>query len=356
VFSVPSVLFVLTTRMIRRKDYFGSLAVLVLALWAGVCSARTPSGPFERFEVLTGGGPDVPQARIVGWYLPAKPASGGKPHGTLFICHGYNQSKEGLAGWEWIRDKLGWDVVMFDFRRHGESSNPWPPSTLGYYEAWDLRAVIDWAEKRGSARPFAAYGVSMGAATALREASDDPRITGVLAVSPFRNALVGAEEMMASKHATWLGEHLMPPDYRETLAKVDIVRDVAKRSDLRVWIMSGERDCFPPADQRAILAGCASPDRLKRLVIAPGKTHHNVWTWKGDGVLPGHDEYVRAFLSETATDQRGTRWKTPMIVMALVGVGAIPVLMRRGTRGRREDRPGDGPALVDSDGSGNPDK
>src|SRR5947207_1429813 len=98
-------------RMDRRSVYTGWLAAVVVALGVGVCSARTPSGPFERFEVLTGGGADVPQARIVGWYLPAKLPAGGKAHGTLFICHGYNQSKEGLAGWEWIRDKCGWDVV-----------------------------------------------------------------------------------------------------------------------------------------------------------------------------------------------------------------------------------------------------
>ena len=292
-------------------------ACLLALLVCTAAAARPPNGPYEGFRVKTD---NVPQAEIDGWYLPA----GAGAKGTVFVLHGYNNSKERVVGWEWIRDREGWDVIMFDFREHGASTKTFMLSTIGYHEIWDVKAVVDWAEKRGTPKPYLIYGRSMGAATGLRWASMDRRISGVLAVSPFKNAelatrqiadygarLVTADKLGLSRRSRMiLGEfskgHLesfldqelpLTEGVRKMLREVDIPRALRNRNDLRVWIMAGQHDSFPEADQHEIINASASPPELKRLVIAPGANHRSVWAFGGAAGVPSHDQYVREFLA-----------------------------------------------------------
>jgi len=284
-----------------------------------VC-ANTPSGKYESFRVRTA---QPPQANIEGWFLPAD-----EPKGTLIVLHGYNNSRNWSLNLQWVRDREGWNVVMIDFRNHGTSQRMGSPSTLGYYEIDDVQATVDWAEKRNLARPFVIYGRSMGGATGMRFAGRDKRIEGVLAVSPFKNAelatrqmadyalrqvaadkpgqskLTGGMRSLVSRLAngaveTYLDRNNpLPSETRRMLMEVDVPTAVAARDDLRLWIMSGEGDSFPPDDQRSILEASPSPPALKRLVITPGTNHRNTWAFAGDEVrdIPGHNQFVRDFL------------------------------------------------------------
>ncbi|MDB5321865.1 MAG: alpha/beta hydrolase fold protein [Phycisphaerales bacterium] len=297
----------------RRSTRFSNLiAFALLALVASnPASARPPTGSYESFRVKTD---NIPQAEIAGWVLPAA----GHAKGTIFFLHGYNNSKEIMVGWEWLRDRENWNVVMFDFREHGESTKTAHLSTLGYYEIWDVKAAVDHAEARGLAKPYVIFGRSLGAATGLRWASMDPRISGVFAVSPFKNAYLASRQLPSSR----LHIDILPSPftwsrgYREMLEAVDIPAAVAKRNDLQIWIMSGEFDSFTPENQRAILDASASPASMKRLVIAPGCNHRNVWTWKGDASHQSHDQNLRDYLDACRKDQ--AQWALPWVV----GIGA----------------------------------
>src|SRR5437773_764718 len=105
------------------------------------------------------------------------------------MCHGFGRSMWDFRGYEWVADQEHFNVVRFDFREHGQSSHSLRLPTLGYYEIWDVKAVVDWAEAHHLEKPYLCYGHSMGAAIALRWAGQDPRIRGVLAQSAFVNAL-----------------------------------------------------------------------------------------------------------------------------------------------------------------------
>ena len=86
-----------------------------------------------------------------------------------------------FRGYSWIAEQEHFNVVRFDFREHGQSSHSLHVPTLGYYEIYDLKAVIDWAEANHLEKPYLCYGHSMGAAISLRWAGEDRRIGGVLA-------------------------------------------------------------------------------------------------------------------------------------------------------------------------------
>ncbi|HEY7117027.1 MAG TPA: alpha/beta fold hydrolase [Tepidisphaeraceae bacterium] len=313
------------------------LVLLALGLVAPAALARPPKGPYESFRIKTD---NVPQAEIAGWVLPAQ----GHARGTMFLLHGWNNNKELVVGWEWVRDRENWNVVMFDFREHGESSRSAHLSSLGYYEIWDVKAVVDYAEKKSLARPYVIYGRSLGASTGLRWASMDRRIDGVFAVSPFKNAYLASQQLPAAKlHIGSLpSPFALHNGFKRMLEEVDIPKAVAARDDLRIWILVGENDCFPVEDQRAILAASPSPPGIKRLVVAAGCNHHNVWTWKGSANGPGHDDYLRQFLSVSRRDRAAWAGKWVAVVGCAFAVGVIALLaLVRRTWPRRPPSPGE---------------
>ena len=248
-----------------------------------------PPQPATAFRVRTD---SAPAADIAGVVLPAR----GKAKGTVFLCHAYNRRKEDFYGLDWMRRELGWNLVAFDFREHGQSSRSVHLCSLGYHEIWDVKAVIDHAEKLGLPRPYVIYGASMGASVGLRWAARDSRVSGVLAVSPFRDGFRGAQQYLRGKFGVPLSARLMHRGYFDMISAVDLPNDLSSRDDLRVWIITGERDYWPVEDSRAILSGSGSPQSYKKLVVVPNGYHWNLWSWKGDRRCPSHDQVVRDFL------------------------------------------------------------
>ena len=305
------------------------VGVCAIAIVTPPTDARPPKGPYESFRIRTD---NVPQAEIAGWVLPAA----NRPRGTMFLLHGWNNDKHRVVGWEWVRDREDWNLVMFDFREHGESTRSAELSTLGYHEIWDVKAVVDYAEGKGLAKPYVIYGRSLGAAVGLRWASMDRRIDGVFAVSPFKNAYLASQQLTASR----LRMDFLPSPFalhngfRRMLEEVDIPRAVAARNDLRIWVLIGERDFFPESDQREILAASASPPELKRLVVAPGHDHRTVWRWPGDAQRPSHDAYLREFLqvSERGPRRAELAWIVGISAGFGVALVALAVFVRRSRR------------------------
>ena len=200
------------------------LCLIAIFASPAITFARPPNGPYQSFRIKTD---NIPQAEIDGWVLPAS-----HPRGTVFVLHGYNMNKDHMVGWEWMRDREHWNVVMFDFRQHGHSTRNVRLCTLGYYEIWDVKAAVDHAQSLHLAKPYVIYGTSMGAAVGLRWAGMDPRISGVLAVSPYKNAYVASQELPASRfHIDILpSPFALSPGFRNMLEQVDIPQAVqAKR-------------------------------------------------------------------------------------------------------------------------------
>ena len=269
-----------------------SLLFILLASSPAMAGAQVgPAPDGESFSVTTD---SVPAAQIVGevWRVP----QGVTPRGTLFMCHGFARSMWDTRDYRWIAEREHWNVVRFDFREHGASSHrAMDVPTLGYHEIWDLKAVIDHAEQNGLAHPYACYGHSMGAAIALRWAGTDRRIVGVLAQSPFRNALDATGKFRRDDARVQIATALLlRKGMRGMLEQVDIPAAVALRDDLRVWLTAGEHDYFDETDQRAILSASRSPDELKRVVIIPGGYHGDHWRWAGN------DPLIREFIDEVS--------------------------------------------------------
>ncbi|QQO09260.1 alpha/beta hydrolase [Breznakiella homolactica] len=102
---------------------------------------------------------------------PGSSASGVVP-GTAVILHGLSWTHYGALKYARGFIEKGWNTVVFDLGGHGASpAGTIPAPAYGYYEKYDLDAVVDWTRSRfPGAVPLVLIGESMGAATVLQYA------------------------------------------------------------------------------------------------------------------------------------------------------------------------------------------
>lgn len=123
------------------------------------------------------------EIKLEGWFLPSE-----NSNKTVIFAHGYhnNRLQEDVPAID-IAKKLnanGYNVLMFDFRSNGESEGSL--TSLGQFEKEDLKGAVDYVKGLGKpGEHIGVIGFSMGAATALVTAAEDPRIEAVAADSPF---------------------------------------------------------------------------------------------------------------------------------------------------------------------------
>jgi hypothetical protein len=301
----------------QRVKIVTTTKVVVLAMMLALTGSRFAYATArEDFRVRTGG---QSQADIAGFVLHA----GFLPKGTIFFAHGWGCNKELMFDcYNGVPQEYGWNAVFFDFREHGESSKSSPIgakffTTLGYFEVWDYKAVVDWAERRGLAKPYVCLGASMGAAISLRFAGQDSRIQAVFAESPYRTGL-DAEKVF---HVPDFGQH------RSMVEKVDLRVSAAERSDLQMYILAGENDWFPVTEQREIIDASLAPDSYKHFVVVRGGGHANFIS------TPEHLRWISHMLSTNANMNR------PYAIAAVsITVIATAWLIKRGLSGRRRTR------------------
>lgn len=85
---------------------------------------------------------------------------------TVIICHGVTENKINSMRFARLFERLGFNSVVYDHRRHGDSGGK--TTSFGYYEKSDLQAVIQVIrDKIGHGAVLGTHGESMGAATTI---------------------------------------------------------------------------------------------------------------------------------------------------------------------------------------------
>ena len=115
-----------------------------------------------------------------------------EPHGVVVMFHGYADRKSSiLAEARAFRDE-GWDPVLVDLRGSGGSSGN--TTSIGFHEARDEAAAVQFVRSAIPHAPLIVWGVSMGGAAALRAVGvlGSP-VDGLIVEAPFatlRSAIV----------------------------------------------------------------------------------------------------------------------------------------------------------------------
>jgi dipeptidyl aminopeptidase/acylaminoacyl peptidase len=122
--------------------------------------------------------------KLGGWFVAA-PEGVPQPWPCVVLVYGYGGHKELMHGYAKILHDGGFATLMFDMR--GSGLRRGEPVTLGYKERWDLMDAVRHVRSRPDIDPkrVGVLGVSMGGATALMAAEDDPHIKAIVADSAF---------------------------------------------------------------------------------------------------------------------------------------------------------------------------
>jgi len=124
-----------------------------------------------------------------GWWIPSQDSDR-----AVILVHGRSSNRSGYdpqpgATGGLLRQaggivERGYSVLSFDLRGHGESDGV--RYSMGWLERRDVRGAIVYVQSRGI--PVSRIGLvchSMGAATCLLTAAEEPDLAGVVADSPY---------------------------------------------------------------------------------------------------------------------------------------------------------------------------
>lgn len=118
--------------------------------------------------------------RLSGWWIPSLGSSR-----TIILSHGHGGDRhEGLRFLKALHD-AGFSVVTFDYRGAGLSTGVF--DSMNYFERDDLKAVVQYAEKKGSLS-IGVLGFSQGASTALLTMATGSKIKAGVMEGSFANA------------------------------------------------------------------------------------------------------------------------------------------------------------------------
>lgn len=117
---------------------------------------------------------------LMGWYIPNETNKG-----TVLVCHGVGANRSDVISVGLKFHSGGYNVYMFDFRGHGDSSNA--KITYGYKERKDIKAIVGYIKSKGTEK-IGAYGLSMGGAILMQSLLDNPEIKVIIADSSFASA------------------------------------------------------------------------------------------------------------------------------------------------------------------------
>lgn len=225
-----------------------------------VNAAPTPAACTDREFVSDG-------LTLKGWHCRTN--NGRK--GTVVYLHGIADNRGSAIGAIDRLLPLGFDVVAYDARAHGDSGGD--RSTYGFYEKRDLQRVLDQLPIDGAIL----IGHSLGAAIALQAAAIEPRIRGVVAASTFSDLRTVATER-AFYFPTWsLGPAFKRAEHDGQFI-VDEVSPVlaARQISVPVLLIHGENDRDTKrSHSERVFDALRAP---KELLIVKGAGHNDVLT------------------------------------------------------------------------------
>jgi uncharacterized protein len=262
--------------MMRRwRQAFIIAALIVIAV--GIVSTQLPAAgagallhPYRRHLIeplpstcreATVAGDAV---TLHGWRCAASPA----PRGTIVYLHGVADNRVSGIGVIDRFGRRGFDVVAYDSRAHGESGGD--VCTYGFFEKRDLHRILDGL----AAGPIVLIGTSLGAAVALQEAAQDPRVTAVVAAETFSDLRTVAAERAPFFFTAGVIARAITLAEAQGRFQVDAVSPVAAAAAIRqpVLLVHGSDDADTrPAHSQRVMQALAGP---KRLLLVPGARHN----------------------------------------------------------------------------------
>lgn len=197
-----------------------------------------------------------------GWWIPSK-----ENNKTIILGHGgWRHRADPQIGMLDIARELnlrGYNILMFDFRGHGESGGDWV--SVGPNEARDILGAFDWVIGRGIApESIGILGFSLGAVAALLAADQEKRIRAIVSDSAFaRYGWINQsiKDRLALK--VFFGK-------LETSDPLDVIQRISAKI---LFINGAEDRTINSNDARILFNSSGDEDAGHQLWIMPGASH-----------------------------------------------------------------------------------
>ncbi|MBK8988163.1 MAG: alpha/beta fold hydrolase [Chloroflexi bacterium] len=171
---------------------------------------------------------------------------------AVLLLHGYTGTRYGALQYAPLFWERGCDVLTYDARGHGESSDAF--HTFGYYEKEDGLAAYQWLLSRTGLTPdrVGLVGVSYGAAAALQMLPLLPDPAFVLADSSYsswREIITHQADQQFGSWATWFVPGAFLVVWLRTGANVAEVspQTAVTQSTTPILLVHAKEDGFTPA-------------------------------------------------------------------------------------------------------------
>ncbi|MFN2291990.1 MAG: alpha/beta hydrolase [Anaerolineae bacterium] len=222
---------------------------------------RDPAGAFIYYRDLTLTTADG--ISLSAWYVPATRTYPEPGSPSVLLAHGLMDRKETMLQLlPWLH-AAGYNVMLFDFRGHGNSEKV--PTTLGRLEALDVQAALDWLVDEGVGERVGGLGMSLGAAALVNAAADGSDLDALVLDSLF---------------ADWNGtdfaeDYRLPPGW--LVPDVPDPEDMMPDLDVPIFIIHGTADILTNVDHAYRLFRAANPP--KKLWINDSGHAWSAWTY-----------------------------------------------------------------------------
>jgi pimeloyl-ACP methyl ester carboxylesterase len=210
------------------------------------------------------------------------------PRGTVVLLHGYGLAQFSMAPWALRLAQEGWRCVLVDLRGHGKSTGK--RIYFGVQEVQDLSRLLDELARDGRLQePVAAFGESYGAALALRWKTVEPRVSTVVAITPYAG-LSNAVLNLCHEYAGWMPRTFLRAGLKKLPSVLDVpageldTTTVLARSPVTALFVAGAEDKITPVTDVEQLRALAAPG--SELVVVPDATHEAVTYFFADLVRP----------------------------------------------------------------------
>jgi len=157
-----------------KLSMFGKISVLVTGVTVPKSDGGRMTNAHRDVTFTTRDG-----IKLAAWDVPAV-----SNRAVAVLFHGYATSKAVMQGEAAILREFGMRTVLVDFRGAGDSDG-WV-TTVGWKEALDVAAAVEWVRREYPVLPVILYGQSMGAAAVLRAISEEGvQVDGIVSECPY---------------------------------------------------------------------------------------------------------------------------------------------------------------------------
>ncbi|MGK7922883.1 MAG: alpha/beta hydrolase [Trichodesmium sp.] len=208
--------------------------------------------------------------KIHGWWIPTN-SDRENFQGVLLYLHGNGVNIGANVEQACRFHKLGFDVLLIDYRGYGLSTGNFPTEAQIYQ---DIEVVWNYLVNQRQINPqnILVYGHSLGGAIAIELATRHPKIAGLIIQSSFTSILDMVN--FQGKFYRFLPIKLILNQKFDSISKLE-------KLDIPILLIHGTEDMEVPTYMSEQLYE-VSPAKIKDLYIVPNAGHNDVAGIAGD--------------------------------------------------------------------------